>query len=333
MIDFSRERLEVLFENFAHQRLVIVGDLMLDHYVWGKVTRVSPEAPVPVVEVQSESHRFGGAANVAYNVISLGAEAIPVGVIGQDAAGERLKSLFEEKAMSTGGLISVAGRPTTTKTRVIAHDQHVVRTDWEIKDPISSEIENRILEFLDSILSDVDGIIFEDYNKGLLTQHLIHQIVRMAGDRPTFVDPKYHHFFDYQNVTLFKPNRKEAEDRLGISLKTPSERQRAGAELLKRLDCRAVMITLGEEGLMLFESGSEGVQVPTRAVKVHDVSGAGDTVIATMAVSMTAGATLQEAATLANHAAGIVVGEVGIVPIEKERLYRAMIEDLPKSVK
>ncbi|HDQ44051.1 MAG TPA: D-glycero-beta-D-manno-heptose-7-phosphate kinase [bacterium] len=327
MIEFSTGRIETLFKTFTNRKIAVIGDLMLDHYVWGSVSRISPEAPVPVVEAESESYRFGGAANVVHNIIALGASAIPIGVIGEDAGGEKLRTLFADHHVPTEGLITVPGRPTTMKTRIIANHQHVVRTDWEIREPIGKKVTKQILAFWDSIHGDVDGIIFEDYNKGLLTRDLIREFIRRAADRPTFVDPKYHHFFDYQGVTLFKPNRKEAEERLGLSLASLSGRRRAGAELLQRLNCRAVMITLGEEGLMLFEPGGDDIQVPTRAVKVHDVSGAGDTVIATMAVAMTAGATLREAATLANHAAGIVVGEVGIVPIEKERLYRAMDDD------
>ena len=326
MIQISHERLDHLFGRFATKRIAVLGDLMLDHYVWGKVKRISPEAPVPVVEVESESYRFGGAANVAYNVLTLGAQVIPFGIVGHDEAGERLKTLFREHGIPSDGILTVSGRPTTMKSRIIAHHQHVVRTDREVTAPIDPETETHLLELMTDFIPQIDGIIFEDYDKGCLTPSLIRRVIREARGRPTFVDPKFQHFFDYERVSLFKPNRKETEDRLGFSLMTWEARERAGEELLKRLQCQAVMITLGEEGLMLFEPGKKGIHVPTRAVKVHDVSGAGDTVIASMAVAMTAGASLYEAATLANHAAGIVIGEVGIVPIERDRLYRAMID-------
>lgn len=328
MIRFSKQRLDDLFGRFCGQKVAIIGDLMLDHYIWGRVSRISPEAPVPVVEVESETERFGGAANVVHNVLTLGAIAYPIGIVGDDAHGKKIVSLFEDAGVDTSGILPVKNRPSTVKTRIMAHNQHVVRTDWENSQPIDEEIEKRLLDILKSKLHELDGIILEDYNKGLLTENLIKEIINIAGDKKIFVDPKYNHFFDYQGVTLFKPNRKEAEDRLNLGLGTAEKRQIAGKKLMEKLKCQSVMITLGEEGLILFEDNGQSTEVPTKAVKVHDVSGAGDTVIATMAVAVTAGASLKEAATLANHAAGIVVGKVGIEPIQVNDLKQAMLDEI-----
>ena len=330
MVYFTQKRLETLFHKFSKQKIVVIGDLMLDRYIWGRVTRISPEAPVPVVNVDSESFRFGGAANVAYNVKTLGAEVIPIGLIGNDSSGERLKELFENVHLPHDGLIIDENRPTTVKTRIIAHSQHVVRTDRELRGIISKKIERLLLNYISQHLDSVDGIILEDYNKGLLVSHFIHEVIDLANKKniKVFVDPKFDHFFDYKNVTVFKPNRKEVIDRMGVRLDTPENLEEVGAKLIEKMHCQALLITMGEEGMILFEEGKPSIKAPTRAVKVHDVSGAGDTVIASMAVAMTAGASLQEATTIANYAAGIVCGEVGIVPVDKEKLYQSLREDV-----
>jgi rfaE bifunctional protein kinase chain/domain len=332
MISFSRNRLESLFKAFDRQTIMVVGDLMLDRYMWGSVRRISPEAPVPVVDIESESVRFGGAANVIHNIKTLGADVIPVGVIGKDSSGETLKALFREKGFSCEGVLEEGTRPTTVKTRVIAHNQHVVRTDREIRHGISKPLQDRLLSFIRSRIGEVDGVILEDYNKGLLMPQFIRAIVQLARERKkkVLVDPKFDHFFDYKNVTLFKPNRKEVSERLGVRMDTDADLEKTGRKLMSKLQCEALLITLGEKGIALFEPDGSWTQVPTKAVKVHDVSGAGDTVIATMAVALTSGATLQEAATLANHGAGLVCGEVGIVPVEKERLFQVMLEETEK---
>jgi len=322
MITFSKKRLDDLFGAFKKRTILVIGDLMLDRYLWGLVSRISPEAPVPIVNIESESFRFGGAANVSHNIMTLGATAVPVGVIGDDGSGEMLKQLFEEKGFSTDGLITDPERPTTVKTRIIAHNQQVVRTDREITEGISQKIQKRILDFLVTAIDEIDGIILEDYNKGLLVPHFIKDVIDLARakEKMVFVDPKFDHFFDFNHVTLFKPNRNEIADRLGMRLDSDEALEKTGFKLLQRLDCKVLLITLGEAGMALFEPDRAMIKIPTRAVKVHDVSGAGDTVIATMAVAMTSGANSQEAATLANHAAGIVCGEVGIVPINKDQL-------------
>lgn len=212
MIRFTRARLEPLFKRFSDRTIMVIGDLMLDRYLWGRVSRISPEAPVPIVEIESESSRLGGAANVSNNVLSLGAKAVPVGVVGDDAEGENLKRLFQEKGFPTEGILVNPERHTTVKTRVIAHHQHVVRTDREIRSGISKKIQDRLFDFFESRLEVLDGIILEDYNKGLLVPKLIGHVIQKANEKGkmVFVNPKFDHFFEYRGATLFKPNRKEA---------------------------------------------------------------------------------------------------------------------------
>jgi D-glycero-beta-D-manno-heptose-7-phosphate kinase len=330
---FERQKLQTLFDRFRRTTVMVVGDVMLDRYLWGKVSRISPEAPVPVVEIESESVRFGGAANVSYNAASLGAVTIPVGVIGDDSSGQVLRRLYTEKGFPADGLIADPERPTTVKTRIIAHHQHIVRTDREMKQGISKKVQGRVLEFIESRLPETDGIILEDYNKGLLVPHLIDAVIDAAVrlGKKVFVDPKFDHFFQYKRVTLFKPNRKEISDILGIRLDSDEALEKAGSKILEKLECQAVLITLGEEGMMLMEPGRPNLKIPTRAQKVHDVSGAGDTVIATLAVAVSAGSGLREAAFIANHAAGIVCGEVGVVPVDRDRLLAVLLAESEKA--
>ena len=280
-----------------------------------------------MVEVQKESHRFGGAANVVNNVKSLGAEVFPIGVLGNDSGGELLTQLFKKENLSVDGLLYESQRKTTIKTRIIAHNQHVVRIDREVKSAVSKKIQDKILALLGDHLSEADGLILEDYNKGLLTPRLIENIVNVARNKgvKVLVDPKFDNFFAYKNTTLFKPNKKEIADKLGVKLKAKEDVLKAGEKLQQRLNCEAVLITLGEQGMLLLDKGKEPLTIPTKAVKVHDVSGAGDTVIATMAVLIAAGANYREGAAISNYAAGIVCGEVGIVPIDYENLLKIML--------
>ncbi len=322
MDSIRAEELIAHVDKFAGKKIAIIGDLMLDRYIWGTVARISPEAPVPVVEVESESDSFGGAANVANNIHSLGAVAIPLGVIGRDTAGNRLLELARRSGFPTDGIIVEDGRPTTTKIRVIAHNQHVVRVDRERKDDIAPETAEKLLQFLKSLLPELDAIVLEDYNKGLLTQYLVRETIALARERDICitVDPKFHHFFDYQHVTVFKPNRKETEEALGMKFGDLADIREAAQKLKKRLQCQNVLITLGEQGMLLLADDHRFHTIPTRARKVHDVSGAGDTVIGTLTTALAAGAPILEASILANYAAGVVVGEVGAVPITPEKL-------------
>ena len=310
------------------KRIAIIGDLMLDRYIWGSVARISPEAPVPVVELDHEQDRLGGAANVAKNIKSLGGEPILVGVIGADNSGKRLHEIVRESGFPSDGIVVDGTRPTTVKTRVIAHNQHVVRIDREAKTDISYIIQNKILDVLRSRLHTLDGIIIEDYNKGVVVKGLITQIIQLAReiDKPVTIDPKFNNFFEYQHATVFKPNRKEVEEVLGKRLKDQAAINEAGKLLLEKLQARNILLTLGENGMTLFESDGSVSSVETMARNVADVSGAGDTVISTLTVALTGNANIREAATIANFAGGIVCGYVGIVPIDKEELFSTIAE-------
>lgn len=329
LVKFNKKRIDELFEKFNGKNIVIVGDLMLDVYIWGKVGRISPEAPVPVVEVEEESYRLGGASNVGLNIKSLGGNPILVGVIGYDREGTILDALMKENDFIRDGIILDEERPTTVKTRIIAHNQHVVRVDKEDKKDITEEMENKILTFLENQKSSIDAIIFEDYNKGVLTKSLIHRVVDFARRNNIIVtvDPKFDNFFEYKNVTLFKPNRKETEDALQMKIDSEEKVIEAGKKLKEILQPEYLLITRGDKGMTLFSSDSQIESIPTRARKVADVSGAGDTVIATLTIALASGAEIREAATIANLAAGLVCEEVGIVPIDKMNLYNHLVED------
>jgi len=329
MVDISNKRLNDLKKGFDGKRIAVIGDMMLDGYFWGDVKRISPEAPVPVLEVEDEFFRFGGAANVAFNILTLGGIPVPVGVIGNDNYGNIFSSLLKEKNIKSEGIIIDNDRPTTTKTRVIANNQHVVRIDKESKAYISNKIESKILAQIENLLNKLDGIILQDYNKGILTPSLISNIISIANKKNILVtvDPKFDNFFEYKNVTVFKPNRIETETVLGIRIKNDKDISSAGKNLLQKLNSKYVLLTLGEGGIAVFEEGDKERRMPTKAIKVADVSGAGDTVISTLTIGLAAGADIYEACFLANYAAGIVCGEVGIVPIEKELLFKTVLKE------
>jgi D-glycero-beta-D-manno-heptose-7-phosphate kinase len=330
MVSFKTDRLQSIFNSFAGKRIAVVGDLMLDRYFWGTVSRLSPEAPVPVVEVEEESTRLGGAANVANNIASLGGMPLLVGVMGKDSGAELMRSIVTEKGFPASGLVVDAARPTTMKTRVIAHNQHVVRVDQERKNDISQEVERKIIDVLKSEINSIDGIILEDYNKGVLTNNLIKEVIHLATmhHKVVTVDPKFNNFFEYRDVTVFKPNRKEMEEAVGRRLQSLEEMKQVAIELLTKIHAKNILLTLGDKGMMLVEQSGDSAYVETKARTVADVSGAGDTVIATLTMALVAGASVREAAMLANYAGGIVCGDVGIVPIDKKVLFHVVSEEI-----
>lgn len=332
MISISVYRFRDLIRHVKGMRFAIIGDIMLDRYLWGSVNRISPEAPVPIVDIESESSRLGGAANVANNIEALGATPFLIGVVGSDSPGQTIKQLMEEKRFPTDGLIIDDGRPSSVKTRVIAHNQHVVRVDRESREGISKTITERICSVIEKNIHNFNGVIVQDYNKGLLIPDVIHYLNEIARKNNTLitVDPKFHNFFEYQNVTVFKPNQRELELVLGKRFATDDEFFETGKDVRERLHCKNLLITRGEKGMALFELDSKITQIPTRAREIHDVSGAGDTVISTLTLFLACGATLLESAHLANYAAGVVCGEVGVVPITIEKLEEAIIRDSAK---
>jgi rfaE bifunctional protein kinase chain/domain len=314
MSSITRQRAEEIIEAASHRKVVILGDVMLDEFVWGDVTRISPEAPVPVVDIRRESVHLGGAANVLANVVALGARACVVGVIGDDSAGDRLRaSLNEASPLQTDDYLVVAtGRPSTTKTRIIAHNQLVVRADREQRSPVNGQVEQRIISALKQALEDADAFVVSDYDKGVVTPRILEEILDLAYQRvPVLIDPKIRNFEHYRPATLITPNHHEALRMTNMQEDSDDGLHKAARAIHEKLGCDAVLITRGDRGIMLLQGDSEPVFVETAAREVFDVTGAGDTVIATLATSLAAGATMFEAANLANHAAGIVVGKVG----------------------
>ena len=322
---FTESRLAEILAGFAGKRIAVVGDIMLDRYFWGTVARVSPEAPVPVVEVVSESVRLGGAANVASNIFNLGGLPHLVGLVGNDHAGALCLDLLKEQGLDVSGVVTDASRPTTTKTRVIAHAQHVVRIDHESKNDCPEYLQHQIIDAVKYNIQKLDGIILEDYDKGTLTGNVIQEVITVARkyDKIIAVDPKFHHFLDFKHVTVFKPNRREVEEVIGGRLRTREDVEQAGKRLLELLTPQNILLTRGEEGMSLFESVGAITHLPSMAEFVQDVSGAGDTVISTLTIALAGGATITEAAALANCAGGIVVGVVGIAPIQLPELQEA----------
>lgn len=329
MQSISSSRAQEILSHSSGKTIAVVGDVMLDRYFWGSVSRISPEAPVPVIDLEHESLHLGGAANVAGNLQALGIKPLLCGVIGDDNTGVMLLDILESMGCSSTGMIRLNHRPTTVKTRIIGNNQQMLRLDREIRDAISDAEADMLLGSIMNI-PDLSGIILEDYNKGVMTQSLIQSICSIAQARniPVFVDPKFNHFFDYKGVAVFKPNRKEAQEALGYSLRSEDDIQKAGKELLKRLECGNVLLTLGEQGMMLFENNGNVSSVPTRARKVSDVSGAGDTTIAMLSAAMAGGASVQEAATLSNYAAGIVCEQPGIVTVKPAEVIHAIDIDV-----
>lgn len=322
-----------LLEKFPRTRLLVIGDIMVDEYIWGEVHRISPEAPVPIVEVQSESLRLGGAANVANNIRSLGGEVVICGTAGDDFMGQKLKELLKTIGVSAEGVFSEEGRPTTLKTRVIAHSQQVVRFDREVRGNVSKKITRQALEFTEAQLPEIDAIVISDYAKGMITPALLRALIPLCKQRGKImtVDPKIPHFSEYRGVTLMTPNHHEAGMALNMTIKTEQDIVLAGKRLLEQVDARAILITRGKEGMSLFEKGNSRVfHVSAMARTVYDVTGAGDTVIGVLTLALAAGGTLLDAVLLSNLAAGLAVGKLGTATITPEEL-KAALSDLPPS--
>jgi len=313
--------LQTLIPKFGRTRVLVIGDLMLDEFIWGRVSRISPEAPVPVVWIQRESTMPGGAANVANNIRALGGHVNIVGTVGRDRWGETLLKDLSSRQMGVGGIVRV-DRPTTVKTRVIAHHQQVVRVDREQLEPLPSRVVDQLIAAVKKQLVDVDAVVIEDYGKGVIARQLLEAIVPLvrAKRKIITVDPKQEHFDLYRGVTALTPNRQEAGEAVGRELETGEEIRQAGEEILRRLHSDALLITLGEDGMCLFERNGRRTMIPTVAQEVFDVAGAGDTVIATFTLALASGATLEQAARIANHAAGVVVGKVGVAVVTPSEL-------------
>lgn len=330
MKEKKKSRLLDLLKRFKEARILVIGDFMLDQFVWGTVKRISPEAPVPVVEVQRESYMPGGALNVANNIRTLGGIVYPCGVVGRDLEGRMLVKTMRREGIETGGVIYDETRRTTLKTRIIAHSQQVVRFDREKAEDLSKEDLADIMRFIRRVIADTDVIIVEDYGKGVIQPALLGELLKLAKKHktPVIVDPKEKHFSYYKGVTAITPNRKEAYGALESSPghdKLPLKE--VGKKLLSKLSCEAVLVTLGEDGMALFEKDGSLMHIPTAAREVYDVSGAGDTLIAVFSMALAVGAKMKEAARISNIAAGIVVGELGTATVTPEEIQRALEQE------
>jgi D-beta-D-heptose 7-phosphate kinase/D-beta-D-heptose 1-phosphate adenosyltransferase len=333
-------RLDAILKEATGKRLLVIGDLMLDEFVWGKVGRISPEAPVPVVEVTGESSYPGGAANVARNLREFVAGVSVIGLLGQDSSGAQLRDLLAAQRIDTSDSVEDGNVRTIVKTRIIARQQQVVRVDRELIAPLAAHHVAKVTEAVRKALPNIDAIIFEDYGKGFLGAELIAQVIKDAATSGKIVaaDPNPHHALDWSGTTVVKPNRAEAFSAAGITARDsdmlPGEDRdllRVGETLLKKWKTKLVLVTLGEQGMMLFQHGHAPHHIPTKARQVFDVSGAGDTAIALFTLALCSGATPTEAAEIANHASAVVVAKLGTATVGRDELVASFREDFERA--
>jgi rfaE bifunctional protein kinase chain/domain len=329
----NKEELERLFSKFDSLTALVIGDVMIDAYYWGKVERISPEAPVPVVQVQKKENRLGGAANVALNIKNLGAKAIICSVVGDGIHGDFFRAALKESGFSTEGIIDSPERMTTVKTRLISQGHHLLRVDEEITTPLSATDERHLLDCIRAVINrqKIDVIIFEDYNKGVLTEKLIATVISWAKEKniPTTVDPKKENFFEYKNVSLFKPNLKELKEGLKLDFEKSNmdALKHAIIQLEEQLRNEVTLVTLSEQGVI--SKDAKGFHhEPAHPREILDVSGAGDTVIAVASLALAAGAESTDIASLSNLAGGLVCEKVGVVPVDKPTLLKEAIQKL-----
>jgi D-glycero-beta-D-manno-heptose-7-phosphate kinase len=321
-----KEKLKKYLTRFPHSKILVIGDLILDEYIWGDVSRISPEAPVPVVEIIDDEKRLGGAANVAHNIVSLMGQSILCGVIGDDTHGKELVKNIQGLGFETDGIFKDPTRCTSIKTRVLGHNQQMIRIDREKKWPVSSKFTNKILDHLKKNLSGIDAVIIADYGKGVITPSLMEGIKELTAGTDIIigVDPKPVNFHCYHGIDVITPNHHEAEAFCRFEINNEESLIRAGIKMLDELACRSVLITRGKDGMALFENNKKPEFIPTEARKVFDVSGAGDTVIAAFCLGLASGMDLLSAAIFSNTAAGIVVGEVGTSVVKVGNLKEAL---------
>ncbi len=327
MTTVDPQTLQQAVKKFADANILVLGDIIVDHFIWGSVSRISPEAPVPVVDVTKENLMLGGAANVLHNIYALGGNSSICGLIGNDAMGDHLLNLLAELSSPTSGVIRTENRPTTLKTRIIAQSQQVVRFDREKKGTPAQERLDELYRFLDENLTTFDAVIVSDYNKGVISMPLMDYLRDQLANNhtiPLIVDPKPNVPQRFGGASIITPNHHEAELMSGMSIDSDENLLKAATTLQDKLDSEAVLITLGEAGMALFQKDKPLFTIPTMAQEVYDVTGAGDTVIATLALGMAVGLTYAEAATLANFAAGIVVGKVGTATASTDELLEVI---------
>jgi len=312
-------------EKFKEQHILVIGDIMLDKYIFGNVERISPEAPVQIVNVRKENYVPGGAANTANNISSLGAKASLIGIVGKDNANQILMKELDKRNINCQGIVTDDKKPTIQKIRVLGQNQQLLRIDYEIKEYVTKETEDKIIDYIKTKISEINAIIISDYIKGIVTKSLFERITDLTNknNKIIIVDPKPKHKEFYKNVTLITPNHKEACEMLNQEINNNEDLKEIGIQLLKDLNTN-ILITRGEKGMCLFEKDENITHIPTAAKEVYDVSGAGDTVIATITLALASGATPKEAAIVANHAAGIVVGKLGTATATIEEIRKSL---------
>jgi len=329
----TARRAKEIIDHFSRARVLVIGDIMVDHFIWGRVSRISPEAPVPVVEVKRESYLLGGSANVLHNVVAMGGQPFAAGVIGSDARGAWLVRELKRMKVDTGGIVEEKGRPTTVKTRIVAHSQQMVRYDRESRQPIRPGSIRRIVKYTEQIRNGLGAVILSDYSKGVISEALLNGIREATAGKGimTCVDPKQSDFSLYRGFDVITPNHHEAQRAMGIEDINGARAGEADVRILKavkglldRLGLKALLMTRGEEGMSLYESSGAVTHIPAVAREVFDVTGAGDTTIGVFSLSLAAGASFREAAFLANQAAGIAVGKVGTATVSREELMRTL---------
>ncbi len=323
------QRYEKIISNFARKNILVIGDIMVDRFIYGNVSRISPEAPVPVVEISKEIYMAGGAANVVANIVSVGGSACVIGVAGEDFSAEYLLKSLNSNGIVTSGVIKDKSRPTILKTRIIAHHQQVVRVDREVKTSFDRKILDSLINNVHNSVTAADAVILSDYGKGVICEKLLKIVIPLARKRkiPITVDPKIEHFSKYKRVTCLTPNLNEATEGIkAIKNKTEEDVVNIGRKIMKKLRPDALIITRGEKGMTLFEPSRRIRNIPTRAKEVYDVTGAGDTVIAIFTLALASGASFYEATEISNYAAGIVVGKLGTATVTSKELLEALKE-------
>lgn len=323
-----KQMLLKILENFKNKNILVIGDIMLDKYIWGDVSRISPEAPVQVVNVIRETYEAGGAANVANNISALSGRAVMVGIAGNDSAKAILLKELKKKGITTDGIVTDSDKPTTQKIRVIGRSQQLLRVDYENKEHVHKKVETLIIKFLERSVKDMDVVVISDYAKGVITREIGSKAIELCNklNKPIIVDPKPKHRDFYSNVTLITPNNAEASEMAGIEDGSDEAVIEIGNRLLKQLNT-SVLVTRGEKGMSLFESGGSITHIPTKAREVYSLIGAGDTVVAAIALAMASGASLKDAAVIANIAAGIKVGKIGTATVSIDEIKKE-IKDL-----
>ncbi len=328
-MDIDIKRFDKFTQEATRKKIAVLGDIMIDHYIIGNVSRISPEAPVPILESLTDEYRLGGAANVALNISTLDAKTYLIGVCGDDNNSAILMKLLKDRNIDSTLIVKDKDRPTTIKSRITSKKQQIVRVDREITSPINSKIEDQIIANFEKIVKDIDALIIEDYNKGLLTEKVISKVIKIAKANNVIiaVDPKVDNFFLYKGVTVFKPNLIELSKNMNTKITNEKDLQAIAWKLFKQIEAKYLIVTLGEKGMLIFENDRNIFSLPTYAREVFDVSGAGDTVISTLTLAMTLTNSVLESAIIANHAAGVVCGKQGTSPTYWEEIRESVEQE------